>query len=80
MQEDFRHRVVKAVFAVEYLLASNPPLIREAWIRIWGWYKEAPPSPTIATIERMIEERVELFQVVHLLVRPIPVGITVFSV
>ena len=36
LQEDQRRRAAKAGSAVEFLLASDPPLIREVWIRMQG--------------------------------------------
>ena len=41
-----RHRWAGEVGSeVESLLASNPPLTREAWIRMRGWYKDAVDHP-----------------------------------
>ena len=51
-----RHMAADAGSAVESLLASDTPMIREAWIRIWGWYKDAvdrPLIPSRVTIEHM---------------------------
>ena len=36
IQEDRRRRAAESGSEVESLLASNPPLIIEAWIRMWG--------------------------------------------
>ena len=30
---------------MESLLASDPPLVREVWIRMWVWYKDAMDRP-----------------------------------
>ena len=49
---------------VETLLAYNPPLIKEAWCRIKGWYKIATNShsaPARVMIEQTTEERVSLY-------------------
>ena len=32
-------RLAEVVTLVEYLLASYPLLIKEAWPRMWAWYK-----------------------------------------
>ena len=45
LKEDRRQRVAKAVSLVDSLLTSDLPLIREAWIRIRGWYKDAVDRP-----------------------------------
>ena len=39
LQEDRRRHAAKAGSTVDSLLASDPPLIQEAWIRMRGWYK-----------------------------------------
>ena len=41
LQDDRQRRSAEAGYADEYLLATEPPLIREAWIRMKGWYKDA---------------------------------------
>ena len=50
---------------VERILGSNPRLHREAWHRIKGWYqavfKRAPP-PAQVTLERIAEERLDLYR------------------
>ena len=64
--------------AVESLLASNPPLIREAWIHMLGWYKDTsdrPPPPFRVTLGHMMEERVDLYRHIPYLGNPIPVGV-----
>ena len=61
---------------MEFLLASNPPLIGEAWIRMCEWYKESvdrhspPARVALATI---LAEREELYRHVPLPGEPIPV-------
>ena len=50
---------------IEYLLASDPPLTKEACMRMEGWYKEASdrtPPPAWVTIERITEEWVALYR------------------
>ena len=62
---------------MESLLASNLPLIKEAWIRMRGWYKAAvnrPPPPARVDLATMTKEREELYWQVLLSGDPIPVG------
>ena len=57
IQEGRRQRSAEAGSPVESLLASDMPLIREAWIKMWVWYKEAvdlPPPPYIVSITTMM--------------------------
>ena len=63
---------------VESLLASDPPLSKEAWIRMQGWYKYLvePPPPARVTIDGMTEERVAIYFHVHPPDRNIPVEVT----
>ena len=63
------------------LLASDPPLIREAWIRMQGWYKDAvdhPPPPSRFAIANMMAERFKLYRHVPSLGQPIPLGVHPF--
>ena len=49
-------RAEKSCSAVEYLLASNTPLIRKVWIRTQGWYKDTvdrPPLPSRVALTTM---------------------------
>ena len=65
--------------AVDYLLASDPPLVKDVWIWMLGCYKDVfdPPSPPArVTIERMTSDRVELYCHVPPTGRPIPVEVT----
>ena len=58
--EERRRQAAEAGYAVESLLASDPPIIQEAWIRIRGWYKAAvdlPPPPERVSLATMTEER-----------------------
>ena len=66
---------------VESLLMSDPPLIREAWIRAIEWYKDAvdrPPTPSRVAISTMTAEWVKIYW--HLLPpgKLIPVGVQPF--
>ena len=68
---------------MESLFTSSIPLIREAWIYMWLWYKYAvnrPPPTSRVTINHMIEDRVELYRHVPSPGQSIPVGITPFPV
>ena len=60
----YQRRLAEAVAAVYSLLTSDPPLVKEAWIRIRGWHKDASdrPPPARVTIKQMTSERVELYQ------------------
>ena len=61
---------------MESLLTSDLPLIREAWIWVWGWYKDAvecPPPQDRVDIANMMSERVELYCKVSSSGQPIPV-------
>ena len=76
-QGDRQKQKSKAGSAVESLLAFDPPLIREAWIWMQGWYKATvnrPPTPAIVALATMKAEREELYQHVPLTGEPIPVG------
>ena len=76
LQGDRPRQAARAGSAVEPLIISNPPLIREAWIRIRGWYKEAvycPPPPDKVTLATMMAEREELYRYVPFPGDPIPV-------
>ena len=49
---------------VEALLGGDPQKSKEAWRRMKGWYRAAVnrvPPPAQATLERITEERVELY-------------------
>ena len=68
---------------MESLLTYDPPLIREACISMWGWYKDAmdrSPPPARVDISAMTEERVEVYWHVKPPVQPIPVGLQPFLV
>ena len=58
-------QAAKAGSAVESLLASYPPIIREAWIWMRGWYKEAivhPQPQAIVVLATTTAEMEELYQ------------------
>ena len=52
---------------VDKLLGLDPTMPREAWQRLKGWYKAAvdcAPPPARVTLERITEERVDLYSYV----------------
>ena len=58
-----RRREEEAGKEVETLLGSDPPLHREAWHRLEGWYwaeVDRAPPPAQVTLKRIKAERVEL--------------------
>ena len=64
LQEDRKRRAEEAGADVETLLGSDPPLHREAWHRIKGWYKDAvdrAPPPDRFTLERITADKVDLY-------------------
>ena len=65
IQEGRRQREIEAGSAVESLLSSDLPLLREAWINMWGCYKEAvdrPTPPDRMAISTMMVNKVKLYQ------------------
>ena len=76
LQEDRRRRAAKAGSMVESILASNPHMIREAWIQMRGWYKDAvdcPPPLARVTIYHITEEQVDMYWHIPFPVQSIPV-------
>ena len=68
---------------MEALLGSDPPLHREAWHRIKGWYKDAVDCalpPAWVTLERITAERVELYSYVPPPGMNIPISVQPFPV
>ena len=77
LQGDRSRQAAEAGSEVKYLLASDPNLIHEAWIRIQGWYKDAvdqPPPLDRVALAKMMAEREELYRHVPSPGYPIPVG------
>ena len=77
LQGDRRRRAAEAGSADESLLASDPPLIRDAWICMRGWYEDTvdrPPPPDRVSLTKITAEREELYRHVPLTGEPIPVG------
>ena len=59
-----RRRAEELGAEVEALIGLEPPLHREAWHRIKGWYQatvDRAPSPAWVTLEQITAERVELY-------------------
>ena len=49
---------------IEKLLGADPPLHKEAWHQMKGWYKAAVDpvqTPTWVNLERIMAERVDLY-------------------
>ena len=73
-----RRRVEEAGEEVEKLLGSDSPLHQEAWHRMKGWYRAAfdrAPPPAQATLEWIMEERVDLYCQIPPLGENIPVSV-----
>ena len=67
MKGDMRQRTEEAGADVETLLGLDPPLHREAWHRIKGWYRAAvdhAPPPAWVNLKRITSERVDLYSYV----------------
>ena len=76
IQEDRRIQASKVGSVVESLLASDPPFIRKAWVRIQGWYKatvECAPLSHRVALATIMAEREELYRNIPPLGEPIPV-------
>ena len=61
---DRRQQAEEVGKEVETLLGSDPPLHREAWHRLEGWYWAAvnrAPPPARVTLDRIMMERVDLY-------------------
>ena len=76
LKGDRRQSTEKAGEEVKRLLLLDPPLHREAWHRMKGWYRSAsdrvPPTSRV-TLERIRVEQVELYRYVPPLGENIPV-------
>ena len=83
LRTDRKWRSEEAWSEVEAMLGSDPPLHREAWRHIKGWYKAAvdralPPAWVI--LEQITSERVELYSYVPPLGTNIPISVQPFPV
>ena len=68
---------------MEALLGSDPPLHREAWHRIKGWYQDSvdrDPPLTQVTLKRITAEQVELYSYAPPLGENIPISVEPFPV
>ena len=82
LKDDRRRRAEEAGVEVETLLGSDPPLHREDWHRIKGWYRaavERAPPPARVTLERITAERVELYSYVPTPGENIPISVGFLS-
>ena len=76
LQGNRRIQAAEVCSAVESLFAYDLPLIREAWIRMQGWYKDAvdhPPPLARVALATMTAEREDLYRHVPSSGEPIPV-------
>ena len=67
MWDDRRQRAEEAEAEVEVIMGSDPPLHREAWHRIKGWYRAAfdrAPPPAQVTLKWITAEQVDLYSYV----------------
>ena len=82
LQEDRQRHLATAGMEVDSLLAYNPPLVKETWIRIRGWQRKSedqpPPPPVRVMIGRMATERADLYRRVTPTGRIISVAVTPF--
>ena len=61
---DIQGRAAETGAAVEYLLASNTTLVKEAWQRMRVWYTDETnwtPNPAHISITNMKTEKVDLY-------------------
>ena len=68
---------------MEALLRSDPPLHREAWRRIKGWYQATvyhSLPPARVTLERIMADRVKLYSYVPHPGANIPISVEPFLV
>ena len=63
---------------MESLPASDLPLIKEVWIRMWEWYNDSiehHSPPARVSIDHMTAERMDLYWDVPFPGHPVPVGL-----
>ena len=83
LSTDWKRQAEEAGCTIEYLLASEPPFFREAWVRMWRWYRDASnrhPPPARVSLETLTEEHAELHAHVPPPGRPIPIEVSPFPV
>ena len=81
---DHKKRAADSGSTIESLIMLDPPLIKEEWFRMWGWYKDAvdrtPLPPPRISLGALMVERVELYIYVLTPRRPIPIKVAPFPV
>ena len=83
LREDRKRKTEETGVEVETLLGSDPPLNREAWHRIKGWYKAAVYHallPARVTLKWITAERVELYSHIPPLGTNVPISVEPFPV
>ena len=83
MTKDRRRREEEGGAEVEALVGADPPLHREAWHRIKGWYKsevDHAPPPAWVTHDQITAESMELYSNVPPLGKNIPISVQPFPV
>ena len=83
LENDRRHRADEAGEEVEALVGSDPPIIKEDWHSIQGWYKSTVNRalpPARVTLERITAERVAMYSYVPPPEENIPFEIHPFQV
>ena len=83
LRDNKRQWAEEAGNELESLMGSDPPLQREAWHRIKGWYRavvKCAPPPAWVTLERITGERVELYSYVPPLGANTPIYVEPFPV
>ena len=82
-KEDRQRHTEEAGNEIERLLGEDPPLHKEEWHRMKGWYKavvDRASLPARANFERITAERVDLYRHVPLPGENIPVSVELFQV
>ena len=78
LKEDMRKRTEEAGEEVERFIGADPPLHREAWHRMKGWYQatvDCAPPPARVALEWITAERMDLYCHVPPLRENIPVSV-----
>ena len=82
--QKYRKHLLKTSWAeVEALLIPDPPLVKEAWIQMRGWYRDVEycsPTPSRVTITHMTADILELYRRVTPPMRIIPVALDPFPI
>ena len=83
LKGDRRRQVEEDGAEVDTIIGSDPPLHREDWHRLKGWYQAAvnhTPPPALVTLERITSERVNLYSYITPLGENIPISVEPFLV